>query len=203
MIKQIVFDCGGVFATLNFESLMTEVTADPALGKLWVEKLWLPESPWLQYDKGLYKTEEMPALLHNYLPEISEEFIKKFLPLWPKRMSTIEGMETIVSELHGAGYPCYLLSNWNEQFEDFRLHHPAIHAIDQEIISYKIHMLKPDREIFDYAVEAFDIDPAETLFIDDSLENVEGAIAAGWHAHRFTDAASFRKTLVEMNILSE
>ncbi len=202
MIKQILFDCGGVFATLNFESLMTEVTADPALGKLWAEKLWLPDSPWLQYDRGLYKIEEMPALLHEYLPEFSEEVIKKFLPLWPRRMPTIEGMETIVAELHDAGYPCYILSNWNEQFEDFRLHHPAIHAIDQEIISYKINMLKPDREIFDYAAEALGIDPAETLFVDDSPKNAESAIAAGYHAHRFTDAESFRRLLRELKILS-
>ena len=195
MIKQLLFDCGGVFAELNFESLMTEVSGDPALGKRWVEMLWQPESPWLPYDQGLHKTEEMPALLHQYLPEFSEEVIAKFLPLWAKRMPTLPGMETIVREVQAAGTPCYLLSNWNRQFEDFKEHHPAIQGMDGYVISYKVNMLKPHREIFEYTAKALKIEPCETLFIDDTLANIEAAQAVGYQGHHFRDGATLREAL--------
>ena len=201
MIKQIVFDCNGVLAILDFEAYMSRVSGDPAMGKILVERLWIEGSPWLEYDRGRYTKEEMPEILAEYLPEIPIETIRVFLDGWAVSLTPIEGMEEIVQELQAAGYPCYLLSNFNSQFEELRPFHPAIKALDGEVISYNIDMLKPDREIFDYTAQKFDFEPAETLFIDDTLENVEGAIAAGWHAYQFTDTTSFRRALVEMNIL--
>ena len=42
--------------------------------------------------------------------------------------------------------------------------------------------------------------PARTLFIDDSLANVEGARAAGLHAHHFQDLARLRQTLLAFGL---
>ncbi len=195
MIKQILFDCGGVFADIQFKELMTELTGDPVLGTMFFERMYAPGSPWAKYDQGLYSTEEIYQELIAYFPEIAPEHLKQFMELWPQWLPPIPGMDTIIPELHAAGYPCYLLSNFNRQFEDFRQYCPALRELDGEVVSYLINMMKPHRDIFDYTAAQFGIDPAETLFIDDTQANIDGAIAAGYQACRFTDAEDLRKQL--------
>jgi len=201
MIKQIVFDCNGVLAILDFDAYITGISSDPAHGQLIMEKLWAKGSPWLEYDRGLHTKAEMVDILNAYLPEIPKEVFKTFLDGWASNLIPIDGMEEIVKELCAAGYPCYLLSNFNEQFEEIRPNNPVLEAMDGEVVSYHIDMLKPDREIFDHAAEKFGIDPAETLFVDDTLVNVKGAIAAGYQAYHFTTAEEFREGLRNLKVL--
>jgi 2-haloacid dehalogenase len=62
-------------------------------------------------------------------------------------------------------------------------------------VSGEVRKIKPDRAIYDLHAASFDLDPAATLFIDDSQPNVDGAIAAGWQAVLFTDAGKLEKDL--------
>lgn len=203
MIKQIVFDCNGVLGLLDFKAYISGISGDPAHGQLILDKLWIQGSPWLEYDRGLHTKAEMVDILNAYLPEIPKEIFKIFLDGWARNLMPIDGMEELVEELRGAGYPCYLLSNFNEQFEEIRPNMPVLQALNGEVISYHIDMLKPDREIFDHTAEKFGIEPSETLFVDDTLENVEGAIAAGYQAYHFTTAEDFREGLRRLKVLGE
>ena len=49
-------------------------------------------------------------------------------------------------------------------------------------VSGAIGLIKPDRAIYDHHTRGFGLDPARTVFFDDSAKNVEGARAAGWQA---------------------
>ena len=68
-------------------------------------------------------------------------------------------------------------------------------------VSADVGLLKPDKAIYDHHVETHSLDPAATLFIDDSRKNVDGAIAAGWQSVLFTDAETLRAHLVEQRVL--
>ena len=46
----------------------------------------------------------------------------------------------------------------------------------------------------------FGLDPAASLFIDDSQKNVDGAKAAGWQAVLFTDAPTLENDLVRLGV---
>ena len=48
--------------------------------------------------------------------------------------------------------------------------------------------------------ERFGLDPAATIFFDDSQPNVDAARAAGWQAHLFTSAAQMRADLAAAGI---
>ncbi|KRE96638.1 hypothetical protein ASG87_16055 [Frateuria sp. Soil773] len=54
---------------------------------------------------------------------------------------------------------------------------------------------KPAEQAYLRCLQALDALPQATLFVDDNPANVEGARAAGLHAHRFTDAAGLRQAL--------
>jgi 2-haloacid dehalogenase len=61
-------------------------------------------------------------------------------------------------------------------------------------------MIKPDRGIYDLHAESFGLDPAATIFIDDSQKNVEGAKAAGWQAVLFQNAKALEEDLERFGI---
>ena len=53
-------------------------------------------------------------------------------------------------------------------------------------MSWQIHCLKPEPEIYQKLIQDFSIDPSRAVFIDDLLDNVAEARAQGLHAVHFT-----------------
>lgn len=202
MIKQVLFDCGGVFVEIQFRQLMEKITGDAAKAADFYDRLFSADSPWSTgYDGGEIDTEECCRQLMERYPTIDPAHIKEYMKEWPKWLPPFPEMETIIPELHQAGLKCYLLSNFSHRFEEFRQYCPAIKDLDGEIISYNVHLLKPGREIFDYAASHYSIKPEETLFVDDTLRNIEGAQAAGYQTYHFSTPAAFREYLKNMHIL--
>jgi glucose-1-phosphatase len=60
-------------------------------------------------------------------------------------------------------------------------------VFDDIIISAEVNLAKPDRHIYQLAIDRLGVAPDEAVFIDDVLENVEGARAAGLSAIQFQD----------------
>ena len=103
-------------------------------------------------------------------------------------------------------YGVYLLSNTNpimmESFiaEQFRQEGLEINDyFDGMVMSYKAKCYKPDREIFDYTAMHCGINPADTLFLDDSQANVEAGIRAGYQGARGAPGREFMDVIRETN----
>ncbi len=84
----------------------------------------------------------------------------------------------------------YLLSNTNEiHYEAFMAEFNRKYNFDFNSLfirtfwSYQVGMRKPDNAIYNHLVQQCNLNPEKTLFIDDSLQNVEGAINAGLPAY--------------------
>jgi epoxide hydrolase-like predicted phosphatase len=62
-------------------------------------------------------------------------------------------------------------------------------ALDAVVRSDEVGLRKPDPEIYRLAAERLNVPPHDCVFIDDLLQNVDGARAAGMHAfvHRNAD----------------
>ena len=201
MIKQILFDCGGVLVELNFRALVEEISGSKELAEGFIRHLWNPESPWLCYDSGELNTAEVREKLQDYMPPEYRDVAEVFAQRWLEALPPMDGMEEIVDALKGRGYPCYLLSNFSEGFKEMPGRTPVLQKLDGMVISYEIHMLKPDPEIFRYTLNQFHLAAGETLFVDDNLHNVEAARELGMESYRFTTAESFRAYLKEQGIL--
>jgi putative hydrolase of the HAD superfamily len=85
----------------------------------------------------------------------------------------------------------FLLSNSNvihyqKYLENFRQHYgyPDFDALfEKAYFSFRLGCRKPSREIFTHVLDHARLNPAKTLFIDDTLMHVKAAQAAGIHAH--------------------
>ncbi len=71
----------------------------------------------------------------------------------------------------------------------------------QSYVSAQFGAAKPDPAVYRACVAAAGAVPAETLFVDDSAANVQGARAAGLAAHHFADASSLAAALREYGAL--
>lgn len=54
---------------------------------------------------------------------------------------------------------------------------------EKDYYSHLLGMRKPDPEIFTFVLDTHDLDPAETLFVDDSPQHIEAARQLGLQAH--------------------
>lgn len=57
--------------------------------------------------------------------------------------------------------------------------------LDGAILSYEVGFLKPDRKIYEIALERAGVRANKSIFIDDLEENVEGAKSVGMRAHQY------------------
>jgi epoxide hydrolase-like predicted phosphatase len=71
-------------------------------------------------------------------------------------------------------------------------------AFHHLIISSEVGLMKPSPEIYQFALETVGFAPEETVFIDDFIENVEGARAVGIHGILFTDPQQAKTSLKEL-----
>ena len=81
-----------------------------------------------------------------------------------------------------ARHRVFLLSNvgdlhWAELRRRFRLHELG----EDVIASFEAGVMKPHEGIYMQAEGRFTLDPAQTVFIDDRLENIEAVRRRGWH----------------------
>ncbi|MBQ7096136.1 MAG: HAD family phosphatase [Clostridia bacterium] len=201
MIKQILFDCGGVFVDVRFRELFEEITGDSAFAADVMKRFFAADSPWHLYDRGDYKRDEIGKLMREYMLDIPEMVFDTFLEKWPYALPLFPEMEDIVDRLHEAGYPCYLLSNFSEQFDDFAPSCPPLAKMDGLAISSRMGLIKPHADIFMETARRFHFKPEETLFVDDTLVNIEGAQKCGYQTHHFSTPEKFFVFLAENGIL--
>jgi 2-haloacid dehalogenase len=71
------------------------------------------------------------------------------------------------------------------------------------LVSGKEGLAKPDPVIYRLLFERFQINPAEALFIDDNLRNIEASIQSGMEAKHFTTAEDLKTWMEEQKIVSK
>lgn len=80
-----------------------------------------------------------------------------------------------------------LISNAWDDLRDWLLREKIAEAFDQIVISAEVGAVKPKAEIYLLALKQLEVSPSEAVFVDDFIENVEGARAVGMSAIHFRD----------------
>ncbi len=96
----------------------------------------------------------------------------------------------VVARLAEAGYRLGVLSNtscWHWDWVTSRPYALIVDLFDHYALSYQTGALKPTPEAFAAAAEIAGVPAEEIFFTDDIIENVQGALAAGFDAVHFTN----------------
>lgn len=198
-IRHIVFDIGRVLIHYDPDLPFSRLIPDA------VERSWFFDnvctSPWnIEQDRGR-TWEEAEALLIAEHPS-HEENIRNFRRYWHEMVPhAYEDSVELMERLIDAGHDVTMLTNFAaDTFVEARARYPFLERPRGVTVSGEIRMIKPERGIYDHHVAAFNLDPAASLFIDDSQKNVDGAKAAGWQAVLFTDAKTLEADLERFGI---
>ena len=92
-------------------------------------------------------------------------------------------------------YKTGLISNAWSDLRDFVVREKFDDAFDKMIISAEVGAAKPERKIFQIALEQFGVSPNEAIFVDDFYINIEGCEKVGIKGIHFKDAESTMQQL--------
>ena len=181
MIKNIIFDMGGVLIDYNPEkvvyAMFDKETADILLKEIYRNRLWTDK------DRGIITPAEIMQKVKNNIPEEVYEKTCEMVDNYYPYMPPFEKMYGFVEMLKAKGFGIYLLSNASSDFHERRSGIPALSLFDGVIISADHKLLKPEKEIYEKLYETFSLKPEECFFIDDVQANIDGAAATGMQGH--------------------
>ena len=178
MIKNLIFDFGDVFLDLDKPATRREL-----------QKFGIPDfsDNMLQKNKEFEKGEiSSQAFMDFYCRQNFALSPETFVACWNSVLLEFPKYRLrFLQKLAEEGkFKLILLSNtnnihinWVQEninfFEDFKA------CFDAFYLSQEINYRKPDPKIYEFVMEQHDLNPEETLFIDDTRENTDAAAQLG------------------------
>jgi glucose-1-phosphatase len=184
-IKNIIFDFGGVIIDIDF---WLSINAFVKLGAENFDDVYSQSRQsdlFDELDKGTISADEFCRAMKKYLP--SKVSKQQIIDAWNAILIGIPEHRIRLLEKVRTQYRIFLLSNTNI------IHYPEYIAELQQKYGYKdlsnlfekvylsfdVNMRKPDAEFFKLVLKENNLLPEETLFIDDSEQNLPPAAALG------------------------
>ncbi len=195
MIKNIIFDFGGVLLDWNPRYLYKDYFRDGREMEHFLADVCTLERN-SELDCGFPFAEWVRKYQKMY-PEYSEA-IALYHTGWPKMLGgLLPDGAALLRDMKSAGYGIYGLTNWSAEticyaYEAFGDLKPLFDGI---IVSGEEKTPKPGPEIYRILLDRYSLRPEECVFLDDSRQNVDGAIAVGINGVLYDDIARVRSEL--------
>ncbi len=199
MIKNVIFDCGQVLIRYN----ETEIAAhyvDKLEDADLLGRVGMARKYWNRFDEGTLLEADYLEQVKEELPLHLHKAVENLVWGWIKSCPMIDGMEDIVRDVKKSGKKLYLLSNFNQRLRTEP--YPILKEFDALVISGEICMVKPDRGIYDYLLNTYELNSDECIFIDDNVNNIAMAQSLGIKGYLFDgDAVKLRTYLEKEQII--
>ena len=188
-IKNIIFDFGGVICNIDLK-LTEQKFKELGLSKF-DSSYSAPtgESIFSIFEAGKITPQQFRDAVKKYLPDgVTDNDIDS---AWNAMLLDIPAERIRLLEEIRKNYRIFLLSNSNEihyqeylhKFQEKFGYKDFDDLFEKAYFSFRLKMQKPNRDIFDYVVKNNHLAPGETLFIDDSIQHIEGARKALLNAY--------------------
>ena len=182
-MKYFVFDLGGVLSVPMvskklYEQIEWKVSYDKFLDK------FNNSAESIKVHKGEISTKEFFEYLKRYMND--NITLEEFKNIYVNNNEFFNDTIETIKKLKNLGYKVYLLSNLKEiDYEKF-IKHFDISIFNELFLSFKLGMLKPNDDIYQYVINKLNTKPENIYFFDDNKENVDGAIRNGINAYQVT-----------------
>jgi 2-haloacid dehalogenase len=199
-INTIIFDLGGVLIDWNPRYLYRKIFKTEEEIEWFLNNV--TTSDWNENQDAGYSlhkaTEELIAKHPDWEPEIKAYYGRWLEMLGDQIHETVEILQKLKQSNK---YKLYALTNWSaetfpyalERFEFFKL-------FDGVVVSGEEKMRKPSAAFYKIILNRYRLDPASTVFIDDSLRNVMGAEAVGIAGIHFHNPQQVKEELERLGV---
>lgn len=173
MIRNIIFDMGGVLLRFEPDHFVARLGISGKDADLLKREVFR-SADWVRMDRGTLTDEEGTERICRRLPEHLHAAARELICRWEHpEILPMEGMAVLIGELKHAGYGIYLLSNAFTRQHEYWPRVPGSEHFDDTFISADVKLVKPQREIYEMALQKFGVKAEECLFIDDLPSNIE------------------------------
>ena len=182
-----MLDYGGVLAHHQTDSAQAKLAQIAGLPKDLLTELYWSERP--DYDRDVISGIEYWNIVGRRSgTALSERTIQELIDFDNSSWMQFDSvMWEWVDQLHAAGKRVGLISNMPRDLgEALKSRTQKLSNFDQVTLSYEIRALKPEPAVYEHCLEGLDTPPEQTLFLDDRIENVQGAELLGIRAIQFT-----------------
>lgn len=201
-INTIIFDLGGVLIDWNPRYLYRKIF------KTEEEVTWFLEnictSEWNDEQDGGRSFEEATRELIRKHPGF-EDPIAAWYGRWQETISgPIEGTVNILKEIkESEKFRLYALTNWSAETFPWALSNfDFLHWFEGIVVSGVEKTRKPRPEFYRILFNRYNVNPAEAIFIDDNVKNIQGAKEIGLNTIAFKSPEQLYRELKEWNIHS-
>jgi 2-haloacid dehalogenase len=197
----VVFDLGGVLIDWNPRHLYRQMFSEEAAMERFLNEV--TTAAWnLEQDRGRSFADGIAELVRDHSGHA--DLIEAYWHRWPEMLGEpLPGTVEILAALRATGVRLLALSNWSaETFPIGAARYPFLAWFEAIVVSGEVGLVKPDPALFRLMIDRHGIEPASTVFIDDSSANVQAAAALGFTAIPFTGALELRRDLARVGLLS-
>ena len=181
--EAIIFDVGNVLLTFEPDKVATLLPKEHR--EALYQAMFGPDWRWAAFDLGAETNEDIARSMADAagVPDGKEMVLRSFYDFYTT-MNPLP-LYHLIPKLKEMGKKLYALTNYGEPaFTSTCGAFPHLGLLDGKVVSSREKVCKPDPAIFGLIIERYGIQPEKTLFIDDSLANVQTAAALGfktWH----------------------
>lgn len=206
-VQNIIFDLGGVIIDLDINRTISEFNK---ISRVKFEDIYTQSQQAELFDlldKGKISDEDFFKEIRKIAGITASD--KQLHYAWNAMLGKVpeKRLEMLVQVKYN--YNSFLLSNTNTihiaQFEKELYNQHGVKNFedyfDKVYYSCNLGMRKPDKEIFEYILKDNALDPAETVFIDDSIQHVKGAGQCGIKSYLLPKNTEIGDFLKELNLL--
>ncbi|MFK7912052.1 MAG: HAD family hydrolase [Akkermansiaceae bacterium] len=112
-----------------------------------------------------------------------------FMNAWVDIFTPNEPMWSCIENLRNEGHRLILFSNINDPHKHNLLeNYPVFQHFTGGIFSFQTGHIKPEPEIYELAIRQYQLDPENTLYIDDLTANIAGGKEAGLRCHQYSES---------------
>ena len=198
-IRTVVFDIGGVLIDWNPRHLFRKVFESGEEMEWFLANVCTYE--WNVQQDGGKLFSVATAELQEKFPEYRDK-IALYYGRWEEMLNgEISGTVEIFRRLKSAGMPLYALSNWShEAFPVAYNRYDFMKLFDGMVVSGYEKLLKPDHAIYRVLMKRYNVNPAESVYIDDNKPNADAAAELGFNAIHFTSPEQLRIELKALGL---
>lgn len=198
-IKTIFFDLGNVLINFDHNLMWDQLAKICQTSQKNLQDIIEEKNLWKLYEKGLISIDEFISEIESSLHQkVSHQ---KFIEAASTIFFSNPSMLDILKKLHKKNYELFLISNTCDiHFDYIKKTFDITSYFKNILLSYQLHLAKPEKAIFYHALSLTSSKPTECLYVDDLIQHIRSAQDLGIACHVFKDVKALKKAFKENKI---
>ncbi len=195
MVKNIILDVGMVLVDFCWEKLMRELGLEGEVFEA-VADATVRTPDWNEYDRSAVSDDELLAIFKKKAPGYEAQ-IQLFWDHMSGMISQYPYAKPWIASMKERGLHVYILSNYAKRTYELTKSEGLdfLPLTDGAVFSFETGYIKPEKEIYHFIMDKYNLNAKECVFLDDNAANLVYPQLIGWKTVLFQSHAKAQEEL--------